>query len=191
MNFGTFVTSYWWAILAGIVVIAGFYLLLRATRGGRMFLDAFKANSPFTRSVYRKMAAERFVTAMGYLISSNVDVEVSLDLTKDIMGNQYMTGRIEDCRKLMDSGATMYDALHEVGIFPRQFSRMLAIGFKSGEIDSMMNRLSEIYEAEVDASLKRVTGSIEPIFVSILSIVVGIIMVSVMLPLINIMSMIG
>ena len=191
LAFGDFITVYWWAVLGGLIVVVGGFLLFRRTAFGTAFMDRFKANSFVTRGVYRKIAAERFSTAMSYLISSNVDVEMSLDLTKEILGNAYMSGRITQCRKLMEDGTTLYDALYEVGIFPKQFSRMLAIGFKSGELDSMMNHLSSLYEQEVDSSLRRITGSIEPIFVSILSILVGVIMVSVMLPLIDIMSMIG
>ncbi len=191
MNFGAFVGQWYIAILAVVVAIAIFWSVFSRTGAGRSFIDAFKASFPVVRGLYRKMAAERFATAMSFLLSSNVDLEISLELTKGILGNRHMSKKIDSCLKMMESGGTLYDALYESGIFPRQFSKMLAIGFKSGEMDSMMSRLAEIYEQEVDGSLRRVTGAIEPAFVALLSVVVGIIMVSVMLPLIEAMSNIG
>lgn len=191
MSFGEFAGQWYLAILAGIVAIVILWALFRRTDAGRSFIDAFKASFPIVRGLYRKMAAERFATAMSFLLTSNVDLEISLDLAKGILGNRYMSKKIDSCLSMMENGAALHDALYESGIFPRQFSKMLAIGFKSGEMDSMMSRLSEIYEQEVDGSLRRLTGAIEPAFVALLSVVVGIIMVSVMLPLIEAMSNIG
>ncbi len=191
MNIGVFIGDWIWVILGVVAIALVFWFVFRSTVFGANAIDGFKANFPGFRGVYRKIAAERFATAMAFLLSSDVDLEISLDLTKDILGNRYMSGKITECRKLMQQGAPIYDALRDVGVFPRQFSQMLAIGFKSGELDSMMSRLAGLYEQEVDTSLRRITGAIEPAFVAILSVLVGIIMVSVILPLIEAMSHIG
>lgn len=191
MSFGDFVGRWYLPILAVLAAVVVLWMIFRRTAPGRAAIDRFKASFPGVRGIYRKMAAERFATAMAFLLSSSVDLEISLELTKGILGNRYMSDRIDECLSMMEQGGTLYDALYESGIFPRQFSKMLAIGFKSGEMDGMMTRLSEIYEQEVDTALRRITGAIEPSFVALLSVLVGVIMVSVMLPLIEVMSNIG
>ena len=191
MNFGAFTSKWYIAILATIAALILFWIVFKRTAAGRSCIDVFKASFPVVRGLYRKMAAERFATAMSFLLAGSVDLEISLDLAKDILGNRHMSKKINSCLSMMQSGSALHDALYQCGIFPRQFSKMLAIGFKSGEMDSMMERLAGIYEQEVDSSLRRLTGAIEPAFVALLSVVVGIIMVSVMLPLIEAMSNIG
>ena len=191
MDFGLFVGNWYWLILGVIAAIIAAWLILKRTSGGAVFADRLKASSPFTRRTYHKMMAERFAVAMSHLLSSNVDLDVSLELSRDILGNRYMAGKIDECREKMKKGETLYDALHQSGIFPRQFSRMLAIGFKSGEMDQMMKQLVDVYEQEVDTTLRRITGAIEPTFVALLSVLVGFILISVMMPMLQIMSGIG
>jgi len=191
MSFGRFVGNNIFIIVGIIAIIFIVIKLMQKSEAGGRFWDGMKANLPGLRGMYRKIVAERFSIAMTFLLRAGIDIELALELVRDILGNRFMAGKIEECRTKIGEGMSIYDALYASGIFPRLFTRMLGIGFKTGDLDGMMERLAEIYEQEVDTSLARVTGSIEPIFVAILSIVVGIILISVMLPLIRIMSSIG
>lgn len=191
MGFGTFVGSWYWLIIGCIVFLAAAWLIIRRTPGGAVFADRVKAGSPFTRRTYHKMMAERFAVAMSFLLSSHVDLDTALDLARDILGNRHMAKKIDECHDKMRNGETIYDALRQSGIFPAQFSRMLAIGFKSGEMDKMMGQLVDVYEQEVNTTLRRITGAIEPTFVAVLSVLVGFILISVMMPMLQIMSNIG
>ncbi|MDR0380671.1 MAG: type II secretion system F family protein [Oscillospiraceae bacterium] len=191
MAFGQFIGRWWWLILVALAALAVLHRALRATAGGRAAFDRFKARFFITRAVYQKIAAERFSSAMAFLLGSSVDFEIALKLTADILDNRYMSDKIENCGVRIGAGESASDALYGAGIFPRLFTRMLAVGFKTGNLDGMMHQLSEIYEQEVDVSLGRIVGSIEPAFVALLSILVGVILISVMLPLIQIMSSIG
>ena len=95
------------------------------------------------------------------------------------------------CRRLVAAGGDPFEALGATKIFPPLFVHMLALGNRTGELDSVMRRVSRLYEEEVDVSLRRITGIVEPLLVTLLSVVVGSILLSVMLPLIGIMSSIG
>ncbi len=191
MSFGGFLGDFWWIILGVVVLLFLIYHLMKVTVGGRAALDRFKAGFFMTRKTYQKMAAERFAAAMAFLLRSGVDLDTALQLSQDILGNAYMAKKIEICRKHVAEGESLSDALYQAKIFPRLFTRMLGIGFKTGNLDEMMLKLADMYEQEVDNALHRITGAIEPTFVALLSIVVGIILVSVMLPLIQFMSQIG
>ncbi|MCL2747145.1 MAG: type II secretion system F family protein [Oscillospiraceae bacterium] len=191
LGFGQFMGAYWWVLLLAAAAIFLAIALARRSGSGKTALDRFKANFIFTRSITRKISAERFSTAMAYLLRSNIDLDQSLALSGALMDNAYVSSKISDCRALIADGEEAPEAFTKTGIFPRLFSRMLAVGFKTGDLDGMMLRLSELYEQEVDTSLSRIIGAIEPTFVALLAIVVGVILVSVMMPLLDILSTIG
>ena len=128
---------------------------------------------------------------MSLLIKSGIDHDEALDMVKEVVGNTYVAKKIEECKKMLSQGTDLREAYAHTGIFPSLFSKMIHIGYKTGEMDSMMAKISGIYENDVDNSLNRATSIIEPTLVIILSVVVGIILMTVMLPLINIMSSIG
>ncbi len=191
MTFGQFVGRYWWAIVLVVVLLAALPRVIGMTPAGKKALDRFKTDFFLIRSLTRKIAAERFSSAMAFLLRSSVDLEVALELTGELLDNSYMQQKIDDSRAHIAKGESIPDAFYKAGIFPRLFTRMLAVGFKTGDLDGMMSRLADRYEQEVNLSLGRVIGAIEPAFIALLSIVVGVILISVMLPLIQIMSSIG
>jgi type IV pilus assembly protein PilC len=165
--------------------------MLRKSPRGRAALDRFKAMFFLTRSLTGKMTAERFAAAMSFLLRGGVAAETALGLSGELLDNTYVSRRLAECRDSVARGESLPDALRAADVFPRLFTRMLAAGFKSGDLDGMMARLAERYEKEVDTALGRIIGAIEPAFVALLSVVVGGILVSVMLPLMRIMASIG
>ncbi len=191
MSFGHFMGRYWWSLALIVLICFLVPRLLRKMPRGRRSLDQFKTKFFLTRSLTKKIAAERFSSAMAFLLRSSVDLEISLELTGELLDNSYMQGKIDECRRRVSQGEDVPDAFYQAGIFPRLFTRMLAVGFKTGDLDGMVSRLSDMYEQEVNTSLSRIIGAIEPAFIAMLSVVVGIILISVMLPLIRIMATIG
>jgi len=191
LGFGEFVGTYWWLLLLILALCIAVPMAARRTSGGKQFFDRLKADFILTRTLTRKIAAERFSAAMAFLLRSHVNFEEALDMTGGLLDNEYMSQKIKECQDRITSGEEAPEAFTRTGIFPRLFARMVAVGFKTGDLDGMMLRLSELYEQEVDASLGRLIGAIEPSFVALLSLVVGIILVSVMVPLLDILSSIG
>ena len=191
MNCGGFITGNYIAIFSVLIALFILYFICRITAYGRLTLDKFKATFPFSRGLYRKITAGRFSAAMAFLTSGDIDMELSLKMAGDILSNTYISGKIEECRKNSAYGEPIYEILNRSGMFPNRFSKMLSIGFKSGDSDTVIRQLADTYEHEVDKSLTRITDSIEPIFVIFLSIIVGVILISTVLPLVRIMSLIG
>ena len=175
-------------VLAAVVVVIVLYFRLPSMR---LSADALRLRLPFLRGLYRRLHASRFSLAMGYLLGSGCGLEESLGLSASVVGNRIVAARIEECRKIAAAGGDPFEALGTTGIFPPLFVHMLALGNRTGELDSVMQKVARIYEEEVDASLRRITGIVEPLLVTLLSVVVGSILLSVMLPLIGIMSAIG
>jgi len=191
MNGGRFIAGNYIAVLFPFIVLFIIYFMYSRTVSGRLSIDKFKAVFPLTRGIYRKIAAGRFASAMTFLTSGDIDMELSLKMAGDILSNTYISGKIEECRKNSPYGEPVYEMLNRSGIFPNRFSKTLSIGFKSGDTDIVIKQLANSYEHEVDKSLTRIIDSIEPVFVIFLSLIVGVILISTVLPLVRIMSLIG
>jgi type IV pilus assembly protein PilC len=191
MNGGAFITRNYIVFLGLFIALCVLYFICQRTASGRLALDKFKATFPPVRALYRKIAAGRFSAAMAFLTSGDIDMDLSLTMAGDILANTYVSGKIEECRKNSPHGETIYEILGRSGMFPNRFSKMLSIGFKSGNSDTVIQQLADTYEHDVDKSLAAITDSIEPVFVIFLSLIAGIIIVSTVLPLVRIMSLIG
>ncbi|MDR0310302.1 MAG: type II secretion system F family protein [Acidobacteriota bacterium] len=191
MNGGKFISGNYIILLSLFIALLIFYLICRKTASGRLTLDKLKAVFPLTRGLYRKITAGRFSSAMTFLTSGDIDMELSLKMAGDSLSNTYISNKIEECRKNSAYGEPVYEILNRSGMFPNRFLKMLSIGFKTGDSDAVMRRLADTYEHEVEKSLTRITDSIEPVFVIFLSLITGVILISTVLPLVRIMSLIG
>jgi len=191
MNGGRFISENFIVVLSLFIALLILYFICSGTASGRWALDKFKAVFPLTSGIYRKIAAGRFASAMTFLSSGDIDMELSLKMAGDALSNTYISGKIEECRKDSPYGEPVYEMLNRSGMFPNRFSKTLSIGFKSGDTDTVIQQLANTYEHEIDKSLTRIIDSIEPIFIIFLSLIVGVILISTVLPLIRIMSLIG
>ena len=191
MRGGEFIAGNYIAVLSVLIAPFIVYFVCRKTSSGRLGIDRFKAEFPPTRGLCRKITAGRFASAMTFLTSSDIDMELSLKMAGDILSNTYISNKIEACMKNAPYGEPIYETLEKSGMFPSRFSKMLSIGFRSGNSDTVIQQLADSYDHESDKSLASIADSIEPIFVVFLSVIVGIILVSTVLPLVRIMSLIG
>lgn len=112
-------------------------------------------------------------------------------MISEIVENEQMQTKISKCKAMLDEDSNLPEALAKSEIFSRLHSRMVAIGFRSGSIDTVMKQISQNYEAETDRQINKIISIIEPTLVILLSVIVGIILLSVLLPLMGIMSSIG
>ena len=154
-------------------------------------ITAFLTRFPLTKSFYDKVAAGRFASGMYLAFTSGMDTYQSLDMISEIVENKAMADKIELCKKELLQNSNLPEALAHAEIFSNLYSRMVAVGFKSGSIDAVMKQIAQNYEKETDKQMSRIISIIEPTLVILLSLVVGIILLSVLLPLMGIMSSIG
>jgi type IV pilus assembly protein PilC len=191
MNFGIGAGNVAFWVVAAIVIIAVVIAAVSRNKDGKAFLQRTLEKLPFTKRVMSNMTAHRFSASMALMLSSGANTDESLDLVKDVIGKSSAAEKYEKFREMVANGESLPDALTRSRMFPSVFSRMVNAGYKTGSADSVMKRLSDIYEEEFDVSLKNLTSMLEPVLVGILSVVIGIIIVSVMLPLAGIMTSIG
>ena len=191
MDMGSSIGAYSMAFVIALAALVAAFLLIRGTSGGRARWQAFTAKFPLTRSFYSKIASGRFASAMSLMLSSGFDPDESLDMVYRLTDNPVVKNKIDICRTQLAEGFTFSDALVHAELFSGIYARMVTVGFKTGSIDTVMKKLAERYENDIDIRISGIISILEPTLVAVLSIIVGLILLSVMLPLMGVMSSIG
>ncbi len=169
------------------VLALGLVIYARFGRGAGK-LSELGRKLPLLRGVSRKISTSRFISAISLMLASGYDTRAALDIIPNILTNEEIKQGVEKIKTEVDEGVSMADAIKNSGIFSGIYLKMLTIGFRTGSIDTVSKEISELYEEDVSISLNNFIGILEPTLVICLAVVIGIILLSVMLPLIGIMS---
>ncbi len=188
---GNTMNAYSLWIFIGLVVIVALVIFVMRTSSGKAAFSKFKENSRITRGITDKIAVARFSNGMALMLASGLDTTQSLEMIEGLIENKRMKDKVKKCILDMEDGKGFEKAMVENEIYSGLYARMLLVGFKTGSVDGVMEEISERYEEEVDQKLTNIIGIIEPTLVAVLSVIVGAILLSVMFPLISIMSALG
>lgn len=174
-----------------IIVLIAIISILYKTKIGKITLNRFLSNFTLTKLIMKKITAYRFSSAMSLLLNSGMNIDSSIDMLLDIVEEPTLKEQLQLCKKSMNSGESFLDSVSKLSLFSSMHMQMLNMGQRTGEMDVVMQKLTNIYENEADQAINNSVALIEPVLVGILSLVIGVILISVMLPLMNIMSSIG
>jgi type IV pilus assembly protein PilC len=191
MGFGMFLSDNFVILIAVIAALAAGTWGFLKTRAGIYAFDSFKARFPFIGTVYGKLMAARFTGALSLMVSGDIEQDTVFEMAKHVLNNGYIAKKLEKCEESAYEAGSVYDAIDKAAVFPERVSKMLVFGVKAGNLAGMASKLAETYENEVDKSLNRISSAAEIVFVTLISAVVAVILVSVILPLVRIMSLIG
>lgn len=185
---GTFLNRHAILVLCFLAVIACVvFYLVKSTKGQKLFYR-FLNNFKKTRILSERIAAYRFSNGMALTLSSGLPPEECLNLTTKLIDQKTFQNRLSDCLASVSEGEDLCDSLLKHEVFTGLYARMASIGYRTGAMDEVMQKIAAGYEEDVDARLNGMIAAIEPTLVIILSVIVGIILLSVMLPLIGILS---
>ena len=186
-----FVGNFWWLIL--LAVVAGFFAIRRyyATEQGKLVIDNMLLKAPILGMVLRKIAVARFCRTLGTLLSAGVPVLEALEITARTAGNAVIERAILEVRKQVEEGKTVAEPLRTTNQFPPMVVQMISVGETTGAMDTMLAKIAEFYEEEVDVAVAGMMKLIEPVMIFILGIVVGGIIISMYLPMFDLISKIG
>lgn len=191
MNLGDSLNRYSIVLVVILILVAVLFVFFTRTAPGRRLFHKIMASLPFTKSFYEKLASGRFASGMALTLGSGMDTFTSLNMVSQMVDNKTMEHKISLCQDAIEGGANLTDALVGSGIFSNLYSRMISVGFRTGTVDIVMRKIADNYEKETSRKLNSLISIVEPTLVIILSIVVGFILLSVILPLMGIMSSIG
>ena len=142
----------------------------------------------FIRPIYEEIAACRFASGMALTLSSGLNPERSMELVSALSDDPFFLEKLNQCQKEIEEGADLSEALHNAGIFSGVYARMASIGAKTGSMEQVMSRLAKLYQDDIDSRMNNTLAVLEPTLVIVLSVIVGAILFSVMLPLLGIMA---
>ncbi len=191
MRFGTTAGQVVLGLVALALVCAVVVALLVRTRYRQKVIAFFSRAVPAVRTVNEKLSAARFAQVLSRLLASGFPMEEAIALVPSVLPDEAVRRKVAACQAHIADGMGVAEAITETGIFSDMHNRMIHVGFLAGQVDSVMRRLADSYEEEADDEIRRLVSVIEPGMVAVLSVVIGAILLSVMLPLASILSTIA
>jgi general secretion pathway protein F len=185
-----FIVHYWYLIILLIVGVAWYLRWFYKQPHGRDQIDRLLLRVPLYGSIYRKISTGRITRTLGTLLSSGVGLLAALDITRNIVQNVHFAKALEDAKEGVREGRSLAKELGKSGLFPSMVGHMIAIGEKSGELESMLVKTGRAYETEVNATISGLTSLIEPLMLIVVGCIVFIIVISVLLPMVDLISVV-
>lgn len=177
------VRAYWWAIILGLVGLIFAWTRIKATKTGRLWIDRVKLRLPIFGNIFRKLALSRFTRTFGMLITAGVPLLQSLDIVAKAVGNVIYENAILETRASVKEGESIAKPLGEAGMFPPMVTQMIAVGESTGALSTMLKKISDFYDSEIDAIVSSLTALLEPVMIIFLGGVIGFIVISMYLPI--------
>lgn len=179
-----FMKSLWWILLLILLAgIVGVRYAIRKTEQGRYFWDRLKLNAPLFGGLNRKIAVARFSRTLGTLLQSSVPLLSALEIARNVVDNRVIADQIRRVGKEVEEGQSLSAPLSRDGFFPPIAVEMISVGEQSGNMETMLFRVADAYEKEVEANILLVTSLLEPVMILVMGAVVGFIVVSILLPI--------
>src|SRR3954471_16271486 len=159
-----------------------------ATENGRRVIDSLSLKAPVLGNIMRKIAVARFCRTLSTLIASGVPILDGLEITAKTSGNAIVEDAIMVTRKSIERGETISVPLKDTAVFPPMVTQMIGVGEATGALDTMLGKIADFYEEEVDTAVAGLLTLLEPIMIAILGIVVGGIVIAMYLPIFDLIS---
>jgi type IV pilus assembly protein PilC len=186
-----FIKHYWWAmIISGIGGTFGFKKW-RKTEHGKRNWDKFKLRLPMqVGDVVLKVTMARFSRTFSTLVGAGVDIIKAIEITAQTAGNWVVEDALLEVKTRVHEGVPIAQPLVENEIFPPMVSQMVRVGEETGELDKMLGKIADFYEEEVDAAISTLTSIIEPIMMMGVGLMVGVIIISMYMPMFKMLSLV-
>lgn len=183
MGISNFVQSNFFVLVGGIIATVAFVRFILKYEPTRRVIDRGVLKAPLFGPILRKAAVARFTRTLGTMVSSGVPIIDSLEIVSKTAGNYTIEGAIMYVREKIAEGQNMVDPLMETGIFPNMVVQMIGVGESTGALDTMLNKIADFYEEEVDVAVENLTSLIEPILMVGLGSVIGGLLIAMYLPI--------
>lgn len=181
-------TGLWYIYLSALVlVIIGFRIFVTSTHG-RKIMDYAKLKMPLFGKLFQKSSLARMSRTLSTLFSSSVPILQALTIVEEVVDNQVIGKAIGEARDSLRQGRPLSEPLRSSWVFPPLVTRMIAIGEETGSLETMLDKIADFYEAEVDNMVDRIKALIEPIMIVVLAVLIGTIVMAIMIPMFDMYS---
>jgi general secretion pathway protein F len=191
INVSNFLLSFWWVILlamfSGIVII----MYSKKRPGVHYIWDKLKLGIPVLGPINQKIALARFGRTLGSLLQSGVSLLSSLQIARNIVNNVLIAEVLDKAVDEIRAGKSLAGSLSQSRWIPSMVTQMISVGEQSGELESMLNKIADTHEREVESRIMALTSMLEPIMILIMGLIVGFVVISILLPIFEMNQMIG
>lgn len=190
INVSSTLTSLWWLVVA--VILGGIvgFRRWKASPKGRVSYDALKLRLPVVGGLVQKVAISRFSRTLSVLSKSGVPVLQALDIVAETAGNSQVRAGVVDMQQSVKRGESLAQPLGRHKVFPPMVTQMMVVGEETGAVDTMLGKVSDFYDQEVEDTVSALTSLIEPLLIIVMGLTVGGILIALYLPMFNIASLI-
>ena len=178
-------------ILVFMAVVFFFAHRYVKTPSGKKVYDRFSLRVPVFGKMSSKVMISRFTRTLSTLLSSGIPLLESVKVSESVLGNSLYVENIKDVRVKVAEGAAFGSSLGQTGIFPPLVVRMVSVGEEAGKIEDMLSKVADMYDTEVDGMLSTLTSLLEPVMILIMGVVMGFIVFAILLPVLNLTSVIN
>ena len=184
--------SRWYLFLLGGAALVFAFRKWKGSNQGRKQWDTFKLHFPMQiGDIVRKIAVARFTRTLGTLTASGVPILQALDITARTAGNRVISDPMVKVVERVKEGESLAPPLATLGVFPMMVTQMIAVGEETGALDTMLHKIADFYDDEVSAKLKALTSILEPLMMIVIGGIVGVVVISMYLPLFSVIKVIG
>ncbi len=183
-----FAVQKWYWIVIGLILLLIVWKAFVSTRFGRRIADRVKLKIPVFGKLHHKICLARFSRTLGTLLTSGVPILQAMETCAGTVGNVILSEAVMEARARIREGDRIADPLERSRQFPPMVVHMIAVGEESGSLDFMLQKIADFYEGEVEATLASLTAALEPVLIVCLGVIVFFIIISVLLPLVNIVN---
>lgn len=177
-------------VIAGIIGLVVGVVFFRRTRKGTLITDTILLKLPIVGTLLNKVAVSKFTRTLGTLVGSGVPILEGLDITAKTAGNMVIELAVLEVRKAVSEGKTIAEPLSQVKVFPPMVVQMIGVGEATGAIDTMLNKIADFYDDEVDAAVTALTSMLEPVIMVFLGGAIGFIVIAMYMPIFKLITLI-
>ena len=191
LSFSDFMVAFWWVIGLAMGGAAYFIRRWKKTEAGALKWDQMSLRMPVFGRIIRVVAVARFCRTLATLLDSGVPILNAMKITSTVVQNQVLCDAIDEAARNVTEGQSLAVPLKASGHFPPLVTHMIAIGERTGELESMLGKVADAYEAEVETTVETLTSLIEPILILAMGGVVAFVALAILLPMLNLSSLAG
>jgi type IV pilus assembly protein PilC len=186
-----FIADFWWLVTLVIVSLVFGLRRYHATYKGKRVLDGILLKIPIFGLLLRKIAVARFCRTLATLTSSGVPILDGLQITAKTAGNSVVEDAIMATRKSVEEGKTISEPLGDTDVFPTMVVQMIAVGEQTGALDTMLSKIADFYEDEVDNAVAGLMKLLEPVLIAFLGVAIGGIVIAMYMPMFTLIGQVG
>jgi type IV pilus assembly protein PilC len=178
----------WYLCFAGMFAAVAAFVVVKRTPAGALALDHLALRAPIFGQLTRKVCLARFSRTFATLVRSGVPIMATLEIVAETSGNRVISNVVHASRDSVRNGNMLSEPLSRSKVFPPMVVRMIAIGERSGALEALLEKIAEFYDSQVKATIKALTSLIEPLLICLMGGIVGVVILSVFLPILNIIG---